>query len=174
MATATTRDRESRNAIGVIAEDGLLCGVTGAAVVALFFLVVDLLEGHPFYTPTLLGSALFLGQDVANVTAAQAPMVMAYTGLHVLLFLIVGTGAAFLVHEMKRQPHVAVVLILLLVCFEGAFFALAAGLMPGVLGELGVGMVIAANLLSAGAMGAYLWHRHPDAFRAIDHVWDDA
>ena len=50
--------------------DALASGVFGGSVVALFFLVVDLMDGRPFFTPSLIGSVMFYGvsaEDVANV-----------------------------------------------------------------------------------------------------------
>ena len=44
-----------------ILEDGVLAGLVGAIVVAVWFLVLDLFHGTPFATPSLLGRAVFLG-----------------------------------------------------------------------------------------------------------------
>jgi len=173
MATATTHASPAHSA-RVIAEDGFLSGVIGGLTVALFFLIVDLIGGRPFFTPSLLGSVLFLGESVSTVTAVDAPMVMAYTGMHFLLFVIVGMAAAFAVHEFEVHPHVGVLLVILFVCFEASFMGIAAALMPGVVGALGTTLVALANLLSAGAMAAYLLWRHPRAWKQLDHVWDDA
>ena len=41
--------------------EGFIAGVIGAGGVALWFLIIDTVSGRPFYTPALLGSALFLG-----------------------------------------------------------------------------------------------------------------
>jgi len=175
-ADAGSRERSTpQNPIAAIGEDGLLAGVTGAVVVAGFFFLVDLVRGQPFYTPSLLGSVLFRGAEVGQVTGVDAAMVAAYTGVHVLSFVVLGTLAAFLVHEMERHPPVAVVAILLAICFEGGFFAVSAALMPGVVGTLGAALVALANLLALASMAAVLlWWRHPDALRQMDQVWDDA
>jgi len=175
-AEAGSPERSARqNPIARISEDGLLAGVTGAVVVAAFFFVVDLARGQPFYTPSLLGSVLFRGAEVGQVAGVDAAMVAAYTGVHVLSFVVLGTLAAFLVHEMERHPPVAVIAILLAVCFEGGFFAVSAAAMPGIVGTLGAALVAVANLLALASMAAVLlWWRHPDAVRQLDHVWDDA
>ena len=36
--------------------ESLYAGVLGGSAVALFFLVADLLDGRPFFTPSLIGS----------------------------------------------------------------------------------------------------------------------
>src|SRR5215813_6785332 len=44
-----------------IYEEGLVAGLIGAAVIAVWFLVLDTVGGRPFHTPTILGRAIFLG-----------------------------------------------------------------------------------------------------------------
>ena len=47
--------------------DGFIAGIIGAAVVAIWFLFLDTVSGLPFYAPTVLGTALFLGpEDLAE------------------------------------------------------------------------------------------------------------
>ena len=44
-----------------IMREGFVAGLIGAAAVALWFLVVDLVGGNAFFTPSMLGSAVFWG-----------------------------------------------------------------------------------------------------------------
>ena len=44
--------------LGVIRE-GILTGIIGATAVAVWFLIVDTINGHPLYTPRALGAAVF-------------------------------------------------------------------------------------------------------------------
>ena len=39
--------------------EGLIAGILGAATIAVWFLIVDSVRGQPFYTPSILGTALF-------------------------------------------------------------------------------------------------------------------
>ena len=55
--------------------DGSIAGIFGAAVVALFFLAVDLAEGVPLRTPGLLGTALFLGRSLPPDAAPSMAVV---------------------------------------------------------------------------------------------------
>lgn len=163
-----------RRRLAVIAEDGFVSGVIGGATVALFFLVVDLLEGQPFFTPTVLGSLLLFGKSLAEVEAASAPVVVSYTAVHMAAFIGVGMAAAYAVSEFERRPHVGVVLVLLFACFEAGFLGFAFAFAPRVVPTLGGGLVALANLLAAGTMAAYLLVlRHPRAFGSLDRVWDD-
>ena len=45
--------------ISNVYREGIVAGILGAATIALWFLILDIFSGRPFYTPSLLGSALF-------------------------------------------------------------------------------------------------------------------
>jgi hypothetical protein len=173
-ASTDTAAAPTRSRAATIAEDGLFAGALGGLAVAVFFLLVDVLEGRPLFTPSLLGSVLFLRESAEAVTRVDIPMVFAYTGVHFAIFVAVGMAAAFMVSEFETNPSVGLVLLLLFICFEAGFFGVTVGIAPGVIGVLGAWLVGIANLLAAGAMAAYLlgWS-HPGAFRNLDRLWQD-
>ena len=80
-------------AVSVI-EDGILTGVAGAVVVAAWFLILDTARGQMFFTPSLLGSVVFLGQSPDQVVSVNGFIIFAYTGLHGVLFLMAGLALA--------------------------------------------------------------------------------
>ena len=43
--------------------DGMITGIIGASVIALWFFVLDIIQGRPFRTTTLLGTALLAARD---------------------------------------------------------------------------------------------------------------
>jgi len=156
-----------------IASDGVFSGVIGGLTVALFYLLIDTIEGRPLWTPSLLGSALFLGSSVDKVSAVNIPMVFAYTGVHMALFVAAGMAFSFMVAQFESNPPLAILLLLLFVCFEAAFFAFTMALAAGVIGALGASSVAAANLLAAVAMSAYFWRTHPGAGRGLSKIWEE-
>lgn len=156
-----------------LVEEGVLCGIIGAAVVAVFFLLVDSLQARPLWTPSILGSVLFLGLRVEEVTSVSATMVFAYTGVHVLLFLLAGLGLAWMVSQVERNPQFGLFLVLLFLLFQSIVFGLEVTLVPSLVGALGAGVVAAANLLSAAAMFWYLLRRHPEALRRVRQGWSE-
>src|SRR5437660_9135880 len=84
--------------------EGFVAGVVGAGGVAAWFLLVDALNGRPFFTPALLGAAVFLGlRDPAQVQIAFATVIM-YTMVHVVAVFIVGTIAAARAALVARLP----------------------------------------------------------------------
>src|SRR4030095_16559420 len=73
-------------------QEGLIAGLVGAATVALWFLLIDLVQGRPLYTPTVLGTALF-GRGIGLPSPNSGPdleMVLMFTWVHGLAFVVVG------------------------------------------------------------------------------------
>ena len=72
QATAVERRSEAAQREGIY-EEGLVAGVLGAAAIALWFLVLDTVSGRPFFTPTILGTAIFRsGEGVASAGAVTS------------------------------------------------------------------------------------------------------
>ena len=68
--------------------DGLIAGIIGAAIIAIWFLFLDAVIRLPFYTPTVLGEGLFLRtQDLALTEGEQVSLklTLMYTGVHGLV-----------------------------------------------------------------------------------------
>jgi hypothetical protein len=161
----------TRSLASQILEDGFFCGVIGAGVVALWYLVLDSLAGRPLFTPSLLGSLLFQkGAALSNITV-QPSIVAWYTAVHALAFLVVGMVAAWLAAQFERFPSVGIAMLFLFVIFETAFFIFALAVGKSVLGTLGLWTIAVANLLAALAMAAYLWWKHPSAVRNMKRIW---
>ena len=142
---------------------GLVAGLLGYAAVALFFGVVNLVEGDSFFhTAAVLGHGL-LGTDPRAVDAVVAPgPVFAYNGVHLLLFLGFGVAAAWMVEEAERHPifwYLAFFAFLVGFFYDVALMTLFT--LPLSAGEISLGTVVAANLGAGLAMGAYLVRAHP-------------
>ena len=161
----------SRHLATQILEDGFFCGVLGAGIVALWYLVLDTIAGRPLFTPSLLGSLLFQkGAALSNITI-QPSIVAWYTAVHAFAFLVVGMVAAWLAAQFERFPTVGIAMLFLFVIFETAFFCFALAVGKHVLGTLGLWTIAVANLLAAGAMAGYLWWKHPSAVANMRHIW---
>ncbi len=141
--------------------EGLVAGVIGALSVALWFLLVDLVDGTPFFTPAMLGGAVFHGlRDPASVEiTVQA--VAGYTFLHVLAFVAAGMVAAALTTLADRFPTTLFLVVVFFAVFEVGFYVLVAVLATPLLGSLAWSNVAIGNLIAAGGMGYYLWRSHP-------------
>lgn len=147
---------------------GLVAGLIGYATVALLFLLVDLISGRsPFYTAAVLGSSLFYGLEDAAQVAIQPGPIIAYNGLHLVLFLVIGQIAAWLVFEVEHHHNLAYFVFFLFVAgfiygmvFVGVLGAEIAHIMPW-------WGVVLANLAWIVAMGAYLTVSHRSLMREL-------
>jgi hypothetical protein len=144
-------------------KEGAVAGILGALTVAVWFFAVDTLHGRPFYTPTVLGTALF-GRGVWPPTIEQVTpsleMVAMFTWVHVLAFAVVGVIAAQLIALAERHPSLGFGFVLLFVILEACFTVAAMIVAEPVLRALTWPAILAANLLAAGVMAAYFWLRH--------------
>lgn len=152
--------------------DAVHAGAIGGSVVALFFLVIDALNGQPLFTPSLMGSVLFEGAAASGVGEVRLDMVAYYSIVHFATFGALGAGAAFLVHEVEiHSRHPGEVLAFFFVLFEAGFFVSAALFLPGVIEVLGVFRLFVVNLLAAGSMGLFLLSQHrPDLWQKFRHA----
>jgi hypothetical protein len=154
---------ETTRVSGVHAE-GLLAGVVGAATIALWFLVLDLVQGRPLYTPTVLGTALLRGGEglaSPETLPVSLEVVLPFTWIHLLVFLVLGVAASWLLGLAERNPSFGFGIVLFFVVFEFGFVALCMLVAEPVLHALAWPAVLVGNLLAAGAMAGLFWRRHP-------------
>jgi hypothetical protein len=144
--------------------EGIAAGSIGAAAVAIWFLILDTIQGRPFYTPSLLGSALFHhGEWLAspNTVPFSLEMTLMYTWVHFLVFCLIGGIAAWLLDVAEENVNAGFGIVLLFVFFEFGFIAAALVFAEAVLKALAWPSVLVGNLLAAASMVAYFWRRHP-------------
>ncbi len=165
--TASNGPAESPSRFSAIIEDGVLAGITGALVVAVWFLIIDTARGQVFFTPSLLGNVLFLTQSVDDATSVNAMVVFAYTGLHGVMFLMAGVAIAAMFHQFEANPQLGLVLLLLFVLFEAVVFGFEVAIVPSLVGAIGALAVAIANLFAAAAMFLFLLRRHPTAMARL-------
>jgi len=150
-----------------VVREGVVAGLLGAAVVALWFLIFDALAGRVFYTPAALGSALLFGaRSAAEVQIATTP-VLIYTLIHVAAFIILGLVTATLVFAAEEQPPIILGMVLVFAAAEAVFIGVLAVFASWILDTLGWLNIAVANLLAAVAIGAYLWGEHPTLRREV-------
>ncbi len=158
---------------GPVVREGVIAGVIGATVVAVWFFIVDIVAGHPLFTPTALGQALVSVLRLAPLTAPPAAYIVAYTVFHYLAFIVVGIVAADFFAWAGREPALLFGFIILFVAFEVGFYGFVALLQQAsALGGLAWPQVMVGNLLSAAVMGTYIWRAHPKLHQQFAHVFD--
>ena len=142
---------------------GIRAGLAGAFTIAIWFALVDVLRGQPLHTPTVLGVALFKGPSALADPANLDPsfeMVVGFTWVHMLLFVIVGMVAARLMELAEHDSHVGFGIVLLFCIFEFVFIAACTILAEPILAELTMPAILVGNLLAAAAMGLVFWRAH--------------
>lgn len=138
---------------------GICSGVLGAAVIAVFFLVIDLFKGHALWTPAALGSSIFLGETLQPGASPPFVLVAGYTLLHGAAFVAFGLIAAYvLIGFRRRNGGIAAAGLAagLFAAFEFFFVAFLWVLSPELLGDFGLGQISVANALAAVAMAVVL------------------
>jgi hypothetical protein len=144
--------------------EGLRAGLIGAATIAIWFLILDIIQGRPFFTPTVLGTALFRGGEglaAPEALPSSFEMVVTFTWVHVLAFILIGTAAAYLLSVAERDPGFGFGIVLLFVVFEFGFVVACMLFAEPVLHALTWTGVLVGNLLAAMAMTVVFWRRHP-------------
>ncbi len=147
-----------------IYEEGIVAGLLGAATIAVWFFILDAIQGRPLYTPTVLGTALFRSR--AGLTAVESippsfELILWFSWVHVLVFVVLGGAAAGLLRLAERDPNFGFGILLLLVVFMFGFIGVSLVFAEEVLHALAWPAILIGNLLAAGAMAWYFWRRHP-------------
>lgn len=158
---------EAAVAFSRILKDGFVAGMVGAAGVAVWFLIVDTILAEPFFTPAMLGSAVFRGLRDPTVVEIAFPTVAGYTVIHLVTFLVVGTIAAALASMVEKFPSTLFLVVVMFAIFEFGFYLVVAVLARTLLGALAWWAVAAGNLLAAIGMGYFFWQVRPRIREAL-------
>jgi hypothetical protein len=147
--------------------EGTVTGAIGALIVAAWYFIVDTAGGQPFHTPNVLGKILFRASLPPNVRQIMPNVVLGYTVIHFMIFLLMGMGLTLLVHMASRNIALRMGVWIGLV----VAFALFAGLtyMVGIAtgDRLSPWSVVSGSLFGVLGMGGYLWRRHPRLGRSF-------
>ncbi|HSC31692.1 MAG TPA: DoxX family protein [Gemmatimonadaceae bacterium] len=155
-----------------VLRDGVIAGLIGATAVAVWFFIVDVVAGHPLFTPDTLGHALF---SVTGPVAMheRGAFIAAYTVFHYAAFIVAGIVAASVVDMAGEEPSVVLLAVLIFVAFEIGFYAFVAILQHSTpLGALAWYQVLIGNIIAAVAMCWYLWRARPMLKEQFAHALD--
>jgi len=144
--------------------EGIIAGIIGAATIAIWVLILDTINGHPLYTPTLLGTALFgRGEHILSTESVRfsLEMTLMYTWVHGLVLAVIGGIASRLLGLAEQNPNLGFGILLLFVVLGFGFVGAALVFAEPVLHALALPVILLGNLLAATAMAGYLWYQHP-------------
>lgn len=154
-----------------VLREGIVAGLLGAIVVALWFLITDTVAGRPLETPAFLGHALFHGLR-APLPAEPAPgPILGYTIVHGLAFVAFGIVAAAVIAASEREPALVIAVVILFACFETFFLGVVSVLGTAVRDALAWWKILLANFLAAAVMLWYFLLGHRALPRLLVGSW---
>lgn len=158
-----------------VVREGVAAGLLGAAVVAVWFLILDMIVGRPLFTPAALGSAMLYGAAAADSVVVSPGTVLGYTLYHIAAFTLLGVVASALITQVEKFPPLVFGLIVLFVVFETFVVLLVAMLGAWLMQELAWWGVLVGNILAALSIGEFLRRRHPRLQEALrnDVLWSE-
>ena len=162
--------RATTHNVGDLAYDAIYVGGIGGGLVAMFFLVYDVLtRGEALFTPSLMGSVLFDGVPADAVHTVSMMAVAKYSIVHFVVFGLLGLGISILTHQAEmRARHPMLVGGIVFIILEAGFWSAASLVIPGVIQRLGALPIAIANLLAAVGIGAFLVFAHrPDVWLRV-------
>jgi hypothetical protein len=151
--------------------EGIIGGLIGATLVAVWFLIYDAARGRPFRTPALLGAATFQGVTDPSAVPVTTHLVVEYTVLHGVVFALIGILIASLIWAAQSKPAMLLTLVIVLLCFEVFFLAVVVNLAHPVLNDIAWWSILVANALAAAGMLAYFFIGHRALGRVLLGPW---
>jgi hypothetical protein len=151
---------------GSVIKEGIVAGILGAAAVAIWFGILDLVRGEALRTPALLGAAVF--DEPHQMTA-----ILGYTVLHGIAFIVFGIIASFLVEAAERHPMFVFALVIFFTAFEVFFFGATVIAASWILDELSGWAVFVGNVVAAVAMLGFFFRRHRALAHRLADAWEE-
>jgi len=154
-----------------VVREGVLAGLMGGLIVAVWFLIYDVAIGHPFRTPALLGAIIFNGMAEPQGFAVTAALVLGYTVLHFFAFIMFGIAASITMAASEYEPLLALGTLVLFVWFELCFAAFVTFLAQSAMQEIGWWNIVGGNVTALAAIIAFYEIRHPRVVPRIRERW---
>ncbi|MCH7914617.1 MAG: hypothetical protein IH856_16560 [Deltaproteobacteria bacterium] len=137
----------------------------GAAIIAIWFLILDTFNGRPLYTPTVLGTALFgRGEGLSSPESMRVSweMTLMFTWVHGMVFAVIGGSVSYLLRLIEKNADLGFGILLLFVVLEFGFIVAAFIFAEPILHALAWPAVLIGNLLATAGMAGYFWLHHPN------------
>jgi hypothetical protein len=154
--------------------DGIVAGLIGGAVIAIWFFIFDAANGRPLWTPAMLAAALLHGAHSPVVMNHAAWLLVAeYTIFHFAAFAIIGAIGALLIDASERNAELFAPLLIFTAGFEVFFIALLMLAGPAAAAAMPWWKVILGNLMATGAMLSFFLWREPALGENLLGPWMD-
>ncbi len=140
--------------------EGIAVGVIGAVIAMVWFLVVDLAAGMPLRTPAMLGAALFHGVRSFSAVTITAPLVVGYTIVHLVGFLLFGLAVSGLFALAEREKRVLALIFMLGCCLAVLFGAMVYALAQWLREAITPWVFLTGHVVAAAGVVAALVYFH--------------
>jgi hypothetical protein len=147
--------------------EGAIAGVIGAAVIAFWYFVLDLLAGRPLATPNAIAERMF---GVGTSDAGNVGTLAVVTVVHTVVFVVFGTALAAMVHLAARDIAWRMGVLLAFVIGLGFFSGLGFAANMGDQGPVPAWKALGGGFVAIAAMSIYLWRSHPALARSFADV----
>lgn len=147
--------------------EGAIAGVIGAAVIALWYFIFDVLAGRPFATPNAIAERMF-GAGASD--AGSVGTLAVVTVVHTLVFVVFGTALTAMVHLAARDIAWRMGVLLAFVIGGGFFSGLGFAANMGDHGPVPAWKAVGGGFLAIVAISIYLWRAHPALVRSFADV----
>jgi hypothetical protein len=145
-----------------VLREGMFAGLAGYLVIAVFFAVHGMLAGRsPLYVAALLGTDLFFRTPGGGEVLVTAGPVIAYNGVHLLVFLMAGITLAAFAALFERAPDAWFIGLIALIFAIGHVVALPIWFREEVRAVISLWAVSAATVLATAVMVIYMLRAHP-------------
>ncbi|HSL71200.1 MAG TPA: hypothetical protein VK864_13220, partial [Longimicrobiales bacterium] len=131
---------------------GIIAGIIGGLALAIWFLVIDMVEQQPLRTPAFVASAL-LGRAPIQFDVG---LVALYTALHFAAFILVGIAVTWLLERTETPPHFLLGMVLGFLLFDLVFYLGVVITGVNVVRTLGWPEVLSGNLIAGVSLMGYL------------------
>ena len=144
-----------------ILSEGLIAGTIGYVCTTIFFMLASALAGQsPFHLAALLGGALFYGLHDASQVVVWPGVVLAYNGVHLLVFLVLGMIAAWFAALAERGPEFWYIAITLYILVLFHVYGIVQILSESFRASIPVWVSFGGTFVASIAMAGYLlWAR---------------
>jgi hypothetical protein len=143
-------------------KQGIIAGLIGFATVAVVFGLVNLGAGRsPWYSAAVLGGALFYGVADPTLVSVTPAAVLAYSALHLGVFVAFGVLAAALAALADRGWQLWFVALFFFIFVSFHMLAAVQGLAAPMRSVLRGEMIWVAGIAASLLMAWYLFRTHP-------------
>jgi hypothetical protein len=156
-----------------VVREGIVAGLLGGSVVAVWFLLYDAIRLRPLHTPALLGAAVLQGLRDPELLIPHLDVVVGYTVFHFAVFAFFGIAVAAFLFAAEREPRILLGLLVLFLCFQVFFFGFLQALDALLAGALPWWNVAIGNLLASVAMITYFFLGHRSLGARLLERWTE-